>query len=127
MLKHIGLEITAPDLENFYRDILNFEITGHFLLEKETSEQLFGIHQSVDVHYAKKDGYELELFSYPNTLPPNFGHICIQTNRAKDIYDLSLKRGYHAVIQRNRDRESYFVKDSNGNMFELKNRHDIID
>jgi hypothetical protein len=118
VLKHIGLEIIESDLEDFYRDLLNLEIVGHGLVEEEMAGRLFGIHQRVDVHYAKGDGYELELFIYQNTLPPNFRHICIETNRARKIYDLSLKKGYYSVIQKNKDRESYFIEDRNGNIFE---------
>jgi hypothetical protein len=122
VLKHIGLEIDESDLEDFYRDLLNLEITGRGLITKEMAEQLFGIPQSVDVRYAKGEGYELELFICQNTLSPSFRHFCIHTDRAGTIYDLSLKKGYHAVIHKNRDRESYFIKDRNGNTFELKSR-----
>jgi hypothetical protein len=120
MLKHIGLEIKESDLEDFYRDILRTEITGHVLLEIEKAEQLFGVHRPMDIYYAKGEGYELELFGYQKALTSTFGHICIESNRARDIYDSSLKKGYHAVIRKNGDRESYFIKDRNGNMFELK-------
>ena len=43
MLKHIGLEIDESDLEDFYRDLLNLEITGSGRIEKEIAEQLFGV------------------------------------------------------------------------------------
>ena len=122
VFKHIGLEIDESDLEDFYRDLLNLEIIGSGRIEKEMAEKLFGIPQSVDVRYAKGDGYELELFICQNRLSPNFRHLCIHTDRAGNIYDLSLKKGYHAVIHENRDRKSYFIKDRNGNTFELKSR-----
>jgi hypothetical protein len=120
MLKHIALEIDKSDLDDFYRDILKTEIAEQALLKEETAEQLFGVPQPVKVHYAKGEGYELELFCYRKTFIPTFRHICIESKRARDIYHSSLEKGYRAVKRKNGDRVSYFITDSNGNMFELK-------
>ena len=122
MLKHIALDIDRKDLNDFYVEILEGEIIGHFDLAKEDAIRIFNIHMSVEVYYVKYEDFELELFVNPNSAKATFNHLCIETSDSPEIYKAAQEQSFWTFIRKNNNRETYFIKDKSGNMFEMKTK-----
>ena len=122
MVRHIALNIAKNDLNEFYVEILKGEIIGHFDLVKEDAIRIFDIHKSVDVYYVKYEDFELELFVYPNSVRATFNHLCIAMSDCRGIYKDAKKQNFWTFVRTNNDKETYFIKDKSGNMFELKGK-----
>lgn len=122
MLRHIALDIAEADLKEFYVEILGGEIVGQFELTKEDAIRIFNIQQSVKVYYVKYEGFELELFIYPNSARATFNHVCFETSDGRGIYKAARQQNFWTFARKNNEKETYFIKDKNGNMFELKSK-----
>ena len=120
MLRHIAIDIAEADLNDFYIDILKGKIVGQFELTKEDAIRIFNIQQSVKVYYVKYEDFELELFIYSNLARATFHHLCIETSDAGIFYKAARQQNYQTFVRKNNEKETYFIKDKNGNMFELK-------
>ena len=121
MLKHIAIGIAESDLKDFYIDILGGNITGHFVLKQEDAVQLFDINKQVDVYYLELDNIEFELFIYNNSDCKTFNHTCLEMNSGSEIFIHAQRSNYWTHLRKSNERETYFIKDKNENMFELKN------
>lgn len=122
MLRHIALDIAEADLNKFYIEILGGEIVGQFELSKEDAIRIFNIKQPVKVYYVKYEDFEFELFIYPNSARATFHHLCIETRDAREIYKEARQQNCWTFVRTNNEKETYFIKDKNGNMFELKSK-----
>ena len=122
MVRHIALDIVENDLNEFYVEILGGEIAGQFELAKEDAIRIFDIQKSVDVYYVKYEDFELELFVYTNSVGATFNHLCIEMSDCGGIYKDAKQQNFWTFVRTNNDKETYFIKDKNGNMFELKGK-----
>ena len=122
MLRHIALDIIKNDLNEFYLEILKGEIIGQFELSKEDANKIFDIQKPVDVYYVKYEDFELELFIYPNSARATFNHLCVEMSDGQGIYKAARQQNFWTFVRTNNQRETYFIKDKNGNMFELKGK-----
>ncbi len=122
MLKHIALEITESDIQDFYVAILGARIKNQFLLNEEDAEQIFNIRKSADVYYLSLDQVEFELFIHTNLPGDTFNHTCLTIANARKVFELANARGFWTHLRKSGDNETYFIKDKNGNLFELKNK-----
>jgi hypothetical protein len=122
MLKHIALEIHETDLQDFYTAILGGKLSYQFHLEEKDVFRIFNIHQSVDVYYMMLGQLEFELFIHPGGDCRTFNHTCLVTEKARDIYELAKKNNFWTHLRKSNSNETYFLKDKNGNLFEIKNK-----
>ena len=51
---------------------------------------------------------------------PSFGHICFQSSEAERIVKKAAEKGFHTIIRKRNSKETYFINDSNHNLFEVK-------
>lgn len=125
-LRHIALEIYGNDLKAFYQDILHGEIIDERILKEETAKAIFGITASIKIYMLRCNELELEfeLFVYHDSFNQRFSHICLETERATEIFQKTAREEYFVKIWGNPKSPTYFIKDRNGNMFELKNKID---
>lgn len=121
-VKHIALEIVENDLNDFYQDILHCKVISKRILNKDDANQIFGVNNSVNIYYVKGDGFELELFVNHDSSAQQFSHICLETERANEIFQQSLKEEYRVKKRGREQSPTYFIKDRNGNIFEIKNK-----
>ena len=122
MLKHIALSITERDLNDFYIDILGGRLIGNSILRQKDASQIFDINKQVDVYYLELDNIELELFINPVLSDTSFNHTCLEIDSADKIFMHAFDKNYWTHLRNSSERETYFIKDKNGNMFELKNK-----
>jgi len=121
MLQHIALEITKNDLSDFYVTILGGKIVNHFILEAEDAWQIFAVKRAVEVHYVEIEEMVYELFIYPQSGRETFNHHCLKMENASGIFKQAQQNNYWTHLRTSKGKETYFIKDKNGNMFELKN------
>ena len=121
MIKHIALEVKEKDIKDFYINILKGEMKYQFKLDKKDANQIFNIEHPTNVCYLSFGKFDLELFVKPNKSEKTFNHICIEIEKAQDIFHEAIKRNYWNYLRKNDKTETYFIKDNNENLFELKN------
>ncbi len=122
MLKHIAFEINETDIQDFYIGILGGKLSHQFHLEEEDVFRIFNIHQSVDVYYMMLGQLEFELFIYSGGGCNTFSHTCLIVENAGDIYELAKERNFWTHLRKSGNNSTYFLKDKNGNLFEIKNK-----
>lgn len=117
---HIGLHITEKDIDSFYIDILNCKIERTFNLQPEDSFAIFGIKKEVNILYTSCSGIDLELFIGDKIDSRNFGHVCFQSTEAEKIFKMAKEKGFKTLVRKKNSSETYFISDSNHNLFEIK-------
>ena len=91
-----------------------------FKLLPEDTFSIFGINEGVKILYASCNGIDLELFINGEINIPTFGHICFQSLEAERIVKQAKEKGFHTFIRKRNSKETYFIGDSNHNLFEMK-------
>src|SRR6056297_1344682 len=121
-IKHAGLTVQERDVEIFYRGVMGFFIEGSFNLSEELATDIFDIKSSVDVYNLKKGQVILELFVYnaKHTKNVGFQHLCLVHSEAEDIYNKAKEKGYRTYLKQGKNKKTYFIKDQNNNIFELR-------
>lgn len=120
MLKHIALDIIKADLYDFYQDILGGTFTRQFKLNAMDSQNIFNIDKSVEIHYVMVNQVEFELFVHEKTSITSFNHVCLQQPNATAIYEKANKKKYYTYVRKSKMGETYFIRDRNQNLFEIK-------
>ena len=120
LIHHIGLQVIEKDVETFYVDILNFKIIKTFLLSNENATNIFNINESPTIIYGTCGDFELELFISKLNLEKSFSHLCLQTENFEKIMVKAQQKGYKIYVYK--VNQTYFISDSNHNVFEIKNK-----
>lgn len=123
MIHHIGLQIVEEDLRLFYQNILGCTIKTEFLLPKEEAFQIFKVDTDVKIVYTQCDSYDLELFIANVPKAPSFNHACIYVPNHSEIAIKAQNAGFNVYVrEKNMNSKTYFVSDSNHNLFEIKKK-----
>jgi len=122
ILTHIALQVCKKDLNSFYVDVLKGEITHTFELSKEDSFEIFNINKNIMVSQMSCEGIDFELFVDSKRLSPTYAHVCFQSLQAKEIFEKAKLNGYHTYVRNNNSSPTYFVSDTNSNLFEIKTK-----
>ena len=118
---HTGLHVLQVDVKSFYEDILGFEEERSFALSAEESLNIFGIDSRVNIVQGNCGNVNLELFISSNLIQPSYNHVCIAVSDAKRLSELALHKGYKVHTRNGKVSTTYFISDSNNNIFEVKN------
>jgi len=120
-LNHIALTVTDhQEIIDFYQDILGFQTMRVFELEEKLTEKIFGIQTDVAIAVLTRDELTFEIFISQTPLRHGFAHICLNVKNRDAIIRKAENLGYEVISI---DRGSYdliFIRDKNGNLFELK-------
>jgi len=117
IIKHIGLQVSENDIQSFYVQILGFTIRGNFHLSEQEAYELFGIKKTVEIVCGRCGEMDFELF-IADGLQKSFSHLCLSSSKGTEMYQKAVESGYHCTIRK----ETYFIRDTNSNVFELKNK-----
>lgn len=120
MLKHIGLQVSQNDFEELYANIFNGEERFSFMLEEEIGKAVFDIGKRIKVVFMMIGEVEIEFFIHEKEPERTYNHICMTIPDPKKVYEKAMKSGYWTFQRCSNDKETYFVRDNSGNMFELK-------
>ncbi len=121
-LTHIALQVNEKDVDSFYVDVLNGVVTRTFELSREDSAEIFNIDKKVKVLQVSCEGIDFELFVAGDHLSPTFAHVCFHSLRANDIIEKAKLNGYKTFVRNNNSSATYFVSDTNSNLFEIKTK-----
>ncbi|MBW8331075.1 MAG: hypothetical protein K0M40_03560 [Prolixibacteraceae bacterium] len=119
-LIHIALYINKKDVDSFYLDVLHGEITRTFELSKDVSSDIFNIDKNVKVVQVSCNGIDFELFIDDDPQLPTFAHVCFYSEQAQKIKERANQKGYRTHSHKNNSAETYFIRDGNYNLFEIK-------
>lgn len=122
MLIHIALDITENDLQDFYINILGGTIVRQFVLNDSISSSVFQLPKSVDVTILDIKNVQFELFtnSTTNECLPDYKHLCFDMKNGQEIRDKAIAANYMVHERQGATGITYFIKDRNNNMFEIK-------
>ncbi len=121
MFVHVALTINdASEVDDFYSDILGFEETRRFVLNKELTGKLFGIEEDTEIIALKKDDLALEIFVSDRKNSINFEHTCIRIDNREEVIKKVKEKGYPCVIVKRDDMDLVFIKDGSNNLFEVQ-------
>lgn len=122
-IHHIGLQIIEKDIQSFYIEVFGCAILRTFTLSGEEAFSIFNLKKEVKIVYTQCENIELELFVDDNLKNPTFNHVCIHSDRVTEIINNAEKKGYSVHIREKQDKtKTYFVCDSNNNIFEIKSK-----
>lgn len=121
-LIHIALRVNEKDINSFYLDVLHGEVTRTFELSREVTSEIFNIDKNVKVVQVSVEGIDFELFIDGDPLLPTFAHVCFYSERAQKIMKRANQKGYHTYSHQNNSMETYFIRDTNYNLFEIKTK-----
>lgn len=122
MIHHLGLQIIEKDLQPFYFEVLGCKLLRKFNLSKEEAFSIFNILKDVEIIYTRCENIELELFIDNIIKSPSFCHVCLHSHNVMEIVNKAKIAGFHIYIREKKDNsKTYFISDSNYNLFEIKN------
>lgn len=122
MLLHIALEIIQNDLQPFYIDILGGSIKNHKILKAQDAASIFQINSETAVYDISIQDIYFEMFVHNKFQTKSFSHVCLALHNAFEIYKKAKENNYWAFLRKNNQWKTYFIKDNNGNMFEIKHK-----
>ena len=117
------MSIEHTDL--FYGQLLGLERTEPKTLPRETANALFGVETDLTMVYYQDDNSQFELFIHPdlesfNGAKGNVSHDCIQVEDKAGFVEECEKTGCQVLQVPKGDKVLTFVKDLDGNLFEIK-------
>ena len=128
MIRYVHSGLGSVSIENtdlFYGQLLGLERTEPKTLPRKTAEALFGVETDLTMVYYQDENSQFELFVHPdlksfNGARGNVSHHCIQVED-KDVFVEECEKSGCRVSQVPKgDKVLTFVKDLDGNLFEVK-------
>jgi len=121
MLQHIALEIREKDLQDFYIEVLEGTVENRTALKEKDAYDIFQINSEVPVYFLKIKNITFELFVNEAIERKSFQHVCILHDNVLQIHQKANENGYWTFLRRKEKVSTSFIRDNNGNLFEIKN------
>lgn len=121
MLQHIALEIKEKDLQDFYVGILGGKVESHSTLKEKDAINIFQVNEQVPVYSLQIQNVKFELFVHESIERDSLQHLCINLKNASEIFQKANQKNYTTFIKKSENGETYFIRDDNRNIFEVKN------
>ncbi|MEJ2164721.1 MAG: VOC family protein [Desulfobacterales bacterium] len=123
ILKHVGLACsTEENADKFYRDLLGLNKSEPKILPLDLSRAIFDIEAELKIiNYIGKDlHFEVFISSRINNKYRQIAHLCLEVDALSEF--IQKCRGLGVEISRipKGDKFLTFVKDFDGNLFEIK-------
>jgi hypothetical protein len=121
ILHHVALQyFDRAKAEIFFTKILNLTLKKTFILNKELSNNIFGIQEEVIVDvYSNKDCY-FEIFITKRKTKYSYEHISIEVSKLEEFIKKCRKYNIKPMFIKKGEKTLLFVKDYVGNLFEIK-------
>lgn len=122
-LNHVALVCSSEENANeFYVGILGLERMRTSVLPEELAREIFGIGRECEILVYGNDRFTAEVFIAAN-LPrgeSRFEHVCLEVEDVEEFVRRCEARHVTMNRVRKEDRLLTFVKDFDGNLFEIK-------
>jgi len=128
VLSHVALSCRSEeDSDRFYQDLLGLKKIRTFVLAADLAKSLFGLDGECNVIDYKNDEVHFEIFLVGDTVTVGgFNHVCISVNNREDLIKRCIEGGFKFTkLPKGIDDIFLFVKDLDGNIFEVK-EEDVV-
>ena len=120
-LEHIALSVSDyKEIDKFYINVLGMKQIKNFVLRKELAANIFEINEEITVFLLQKDKVVFEIFITTEYRKKAFDHICISIKNREKFINKVLLNGYNVIRIKREIFDLIFVKDKDGNVFEIK-------
>lgn len=121
--EHIALTVSnEEEIVNFYEQILGMQVAKNFTIEKTLAYNIFAIAEDTPVYLMQNQDFVLEIFITKEQRINSFRHICICYQNRELLIENAGKHGYEYIRIEREKFDLLFIKDKDGNIFELKER-----
>lgn len=121
MLQHVALTVNdSEEIEKFYEDVLLFRHGYKFSLKDKIAREIFNVTGTTDVYKMVQMDVQLEIFLSSKKENKVFSHICLAYPDPEKIYHKAVDRGCKTFVKKNPVKNTFFIWDQSGNLFELK-------
>ena len=122
-LKHIALQFdNKKHADIFFNKILGLKLVKSFNLTNNISEKIFGIKRDIEVIQYANENSCFEIFLTGNKKSNCFDHVCIEIENKNDFITKCKYYNIEPFYVEKADKLLLFIKDFNGNLYEIKVR-----
>ncbi|MFX1385545.1 MAG: VOC family protein [Promethearchaeota archaeon] len=123
-IEHIAVASnTIEDSDRFFTELLGLKKSKTFPVSAELMEKFFGLNKEHTFVRYQNDNLGVEVIITNDTSKSNdvFTHSCLIVDNKDEFIDKSSSMGYKTIKVPRKDEGYYlFVKDSFGNLYEIK-------
>jgi len=125
-LEHIALSVSDyKEIEKFYTNILGMKQIKNFVLRKDLAANIFGINEEINVFLLQKDKVVFEIFIKTEYSKQAFDHVCISIKNREEFINKAMINGYIVIRIEREIFDLIFIKDKDGNIFEIKENYNV--
>lgn len=123
-IEHIAVASnTEQDADKFFIDLLGFEKTRNFTVDKELTEQFFGVKRDLPILRYASEYMDAEVLITEDDSKAKdiYTHSCILVGERDDFLDKAKQLGFETMKVPRADKGYYlFMRDTFGNLYEIK-------
>ena len=121
ILNHIALSSNSQnDADLFFNKILGIPLVKKFILSKNLANKIFKIPKDVEVLVYDNNKIRFEIFITDNKNYTIFNHICLEINNKDELIKKCKESNINFFYVNKGDKKLLFIKDTFGNLFEIK-------
>ena len=125
-LEHIALSVSDnKEIEKFYTNVLGMKQIKNFVLRKDLAANIFGINEEINVFLLQRNKVVFEIFITTEYRKQAFDHVCISIKNREEFINKVLLNGYKVIRIEREIFDLIFVKDKDGNIFEIKEIYNV--
>ncbi len=124
-INHLALSCSSEEkADRFYLDLLGLEKLWRFGIPAELTAKFFAVAKKCEVVVYRGKNFSLEVFivGREEILAKGYDHICFEIEDRDKFIEKCRQQGVAVNIVPKGDRSLLFVKDFDGNHFEVKER-----
>ena len=122
-LHHVALNSSSPEnADRFYGEILGLKQVKNFILKKELTDQIFGVDCECQIILYENENFAVEVFVtsvHTEKINP-FTHLCLEVEDKEEFAGNCQAKGLETKRIPKGNGMLIFVKDYDGNLFEIK-------
>jgi catechol 2,3-dioxygenase-like lactoylglutathione lyase family enzyme len=125
-LKHIALvSSTEEKADRFYKDILGLKKVNEKIIPATLSNQLFKVNSELKIVNYANDNIQVEIFIRDSHRmeADRIDHVCLAVDNLEAFIEKCRKMGVEIARIPKGDATITFIKDYDGNLFEIKYVH----
>jgi hypothetical protein len=123
LLKHVGLTCSSEDnADKFYLDLLGLNKSEPKTLPSDLSNAIFNIDAELQMINYTDENIHFEIFvsDQIDTLPNRIAHQCLEVKHLTDFIDKCRTLEVEVTMIPKGEKTLTFIKDFDGNLFEIK-------
>ncbi len=123
MIAHVAITVSSAEkAKEFFVDVMKCKYLYSYGLDSSASVALFEIAEPTHayIYLSKEDWIEVFVLKGYRKAEKNFAHICFRVDDVPGVVARGQKLGYEFIRHRSSNRTVLFVKDKDGNLYELK-------